>query len=296
MNPINEFSKSFMGGVSISPLSMFSEENIIDGLNGIMKDILSSITHMPTISSIDGIMPVYNLIQAISFSCVGIVVCYKGVKMLFSPDEIDNKEGRTLLARIAYSAAFSIMAIRFIDIMIEFCNTLIKIMITRFSLSNLIPNMKGAGILLAILLLLVELFVSVKILISFWMRMAELVFSGVISPVIFVLYVNKEWSGYLKNWWKRVGILVFTQVAQVALLIVYSVMINGLILSGTFNGICLAIATLFLVDKTPKILAGLVDSQNNVQSAMRTIKNTTNSAKKTKNFVTSRVAKFKPGK
>ena len=178
------------------------------------------------------------------------------------------------------------MSIKFIDIMIEFANTLIKILVSRFSISTLIPQMKGKGILLALLLLLVELLVSVKILISFWMRMAELVFSGVISPVIFVLYINKEWSGFLKSWWKRVTILVFTQVAQVLLLIVYSAMINGLILSGSFNSICLAIATLFLVDKTPRVLSGLMDTQNNVHTASRTIRNTTNTVTGTKKAIT----------
>lgn len=287
MNPIQQFSQSFAGAIYAPSIKdLFNEDKIIDNLNGIMQDVLSSLTHMPPLSSIDGIMPVYRLVRTISFSCLGIIVCYKGIKMLFSPDEIDNKEGRTLLSRMIYSAAFSTLSIKFIDVMIEFCNTLIKVMIANFSISSLIPKMKGAGLILALLLLLVELFVSVKILISFWMRMAELVFSGVISPVVFVLYINKEWSSYLKNWWKRVSVLVFTQVAQVALLIVYSVMINGLILNGTFNGICLAIATLFLVDKTPKILTGLMDTQNNVGSAIRTVKNTTNKVRHTKDTIT----------
>lgn len=288
MNPINEYISGFWErGMYSSPRNkLFNEDKVVESLNTIITDTLEAITTMPTISSIKGIMPIYDYVKCISFGCMGAVVCYRGVKMLFSLDEIDNKEGRTLLGRIAYSTAFSMMSIKFIDIMIEFANTLIKILVSRFSISTLIPQMKGKGILLALLLLLVELFVSVKILISFWMRMAELVFSGVISPVIFVLYINKEWSGFLKSWWKRVTILVFTQVAQVLLLIVYSAMINGLILSGSFNSICLAIATLFLVDKTPRVLSGLMDTQNNVRTASRTVRNTTNTVTSTKKAVT----------
>lgn len=295
MNPISEYVAGFWerGMYSPSQNNFINEEKIIENLNTIITEMLGSITKMPTISSIKGIMPIYDYVKCISFGCMGAVVCYKGIKMLFSPDEIDNKEGRTLLGRIAYSTAFSIMSIKFIDIMIEFANTLIKVLISRFSISTLIPHMKGTGILLAVLLLLVELFASVKILISFWMRMAELVFSGVISPVIFVLYINKEWAGFLKGWWKRIAILIFTQVAQVLLLIVYSIMINGLILSGSFNSICLAIATLFLVDKTPRVVSGLMDTQNNVHTATRTIKNAKSTISGTKKVITKII---KPGK
>lgn len=302
MNPIKEYVTGFMErGIYIphknSSISIINEEKIMESLNKVISDTLNSITHMPTISSINGILPIYNYVKCISFGCMGAIVCYKGIKMLCSPDEIDNKEGRTLFSRIAYSTAFSIVSIKFIDIMIEFANTLIKVLTSRFSISNLIPNFKGSGILLAILLLCVELFASIKILISFWMRMAELVFSGVISPVIFVLYINKEWSGFLKSWWKRVAILIFTQVAQVLLLIVYSAMINGLILSGSFNSMCLAIATLFLVDKTPKVLCGLIDNQNNVQAAMKKIKTTTTTVKNAKKSTQNVINKItKPGK
>ena len=160
-------------------------------------------------------------------------------------------------------------------------------MTKNFSIANLIPGVKGSGLILAIALLCVELFVSLKILIGFWMRMSELVFLGVISPVVFVLYINKEWGNFLKSWWKRIAAITFTQVAQVALLIIYSAMVNGLVLSGTFNGICLSIATLFLVDGVPKLISNLIDSDTGVKTAARTVKRLTTRGKRLSGYIKS---------
>lgn len=293
---IKNFSNGFCATVipenplkSIS--NLFNEDKIIENLNSIVNDMLGAITHMPKISTIPGISSVHKTVSLVSFSCVSCLVCYKGIKMLFSPSDIENYEGRALLGRMAYSMAFSTMSLKLIDIMIDLGNTMINILIKNNTLSTLIPKIKGSGLLVAILLLLVELFVSIKILIEFWMRMAELVFSGVISPAIFVLWINKEWAGFLRNWWRRIAILIFTQVAQVLLLIIYSKMINGLVLAANFNSICLAIATLFLIDKTPKVLSGFIDNSNNVHSAISTVKHVNSTIGKTKKFISKNILK-----
>lgn len=247
----------------------FNEDNIINSLNTIVNDVIGTITKMPRVTTIPGIKSIHTTVTLISYSCASCLVCYKGVKMLFSPNEADNKEGRTLLERTTYSVIFSTMSLKFIDIMIEFANTLINVLMKTSitTAETLVPTMQSSGLLVAILLLLLELFISMKILITFWMRMAELVFSGVVSPVVFVLWINKEWAGFLKGWWKRVAVLVFTQVAQVLLLVIYGKMLNGLLIVGTFNSLCLSIAMLFLVDSTPKVVSSFMDSNNTVTNA-----------------------------
>lgn len=264
------------------------ENNLISDTENLINELLKSTTHMPLISSVSGISTLYNTVKILSYGCTGCIVAYKGVKMLFSPDLIDNKDGKDLLSRFAYSFIFSTLSIKFIDTMINFANTLNEILIKNFSLVSLMPNVKGAGMIIVILMMFLELLVSLKILVEFWMRMAELVFSGVISPVLFVFWINKEWSGFLTNWWKRVMVLIFTQVVQVLLMIVYTAMINGMVLSGSIQSICLSVASLLMIGKAPNILASLTDSTNNVKNAYNSVQ----SAKK----VTTKVSKLFGGK
>lgn len=266
-----------------------NEENIINSITSIMSDMMSTITKMPKVSSLPGIKNLHTVMSYISFSCVGCITCYKGIKMLFSTSEIDNKEGRTLLERTTYSLVFSTLSLKTIDIMIDFGNVLIDVLMKTNNLSSedntLFPQVKGTGLIVALILMCLELLISIKILITFWMRMAELVFSGVISPVIFVLWINKEWSGFLKSWWRRVSILIFTQVAQVLLLVIYGKMINGLIMFGSFNSMCLSIAMLFLVESTPRVISGFMDSGSNLKAAESTFKNRKSTFNRTKNTI-----------
>jgi hypothetical protein len=84
--------------------------------------------------------------------------------------------------------------------------------------------------------------------------------AGIISPVMFTLSINKEWSGYLKNWTRRTATLVFSQTTTVLILILFSMLTEGLMLTSTLQGACLSVATLLLMDKGPEILQRFGDN------------------------------------
>ena len=88
---------------------IFNEEVIVEKLNVVIADVLSTITTMPTLSSMTGVMPIYNFVKIIAYSCTAAIVCYKGIKIMFSPEEFNGaKEGRELFTRITYSLAYTI--------------------------------------------------------------------------------------------------------------------------------------------------------------------------------------------
>jgi len=227
----------------------------------IMKIMLDTISHMPLLSSLREMMTAYYMVLIISLSCISCIFAYKGIKMLFSLDEIDRLEGKQIFSRLVYSLILGILSLKYIDALIIFNNLIISFMISKLSIMPTISNIDNSyGIILPIFLLLIELGILIKILIGFWMRMAELIFAGIISPIMFTLWINNEWSGFLKSWNKRIIVLIFTQSTQVLLLIIYTLMLNEWMLSGTLNGICLSVAALFSLDRAPKVLQTFADN------------------------------------
>ena len=236
---------------------------IIGNLDKVLQELLNTITHVPTISNIDGIVILYNMIRIVCLSCVGLLICYKGFKMLYTYDYIEKAEGRQLLGRLSYSFVLGFFCLKIIDMLIIFNNLLIRLFITKFSLTPSIKPLDASyGILLAVVTLSIGLIACIKILIGFWMRIAELVFMGVIGPIVFTLWINSEWAAYLKIWWKRIVILVFTQFCQVLLFIIYTMLLKDLVVEGSINNICLFIAVLISVDYTPVFLNNFMDNKN----------------------------------
>ncbi len=228
-------------------------------LNNLTREMLKSITHMPYLKDLPELLPIYNYIKYISLSLSGCIVGYKGLKLLFSNDESDKIESKQIFGRLSYSFILGSLSLQFIDLLISANNCVSDLIISKFDIS-MFTFPATTGMLLPIAIFLFQIFEILKILIGFWMRMAELVFAGVISPAMFTCWINSEWSGYLKSWSKRVSVLVFTQVVLVLILVIYSMMLKGWCLTGSINGACLSIATLLLLNKGPKILQGYADN------------------------------------
>ena len=247
-----------------------------DKLNKLSNKMLRSVTHMPYLKDLPEVIPVYNYIRYVSLSLTGCVVGYKGLKLLFSNNEMDKVESKRVFSRLFYSLTFSGLSLKFIDLLILGNNTLSAFILSKFNIdtsTSLLCSVDDLGLLIPTAFFLIQILEIIKILVGFWMRMAELVFAGIISPVMFTLWINNEWSGYLKNWVKRVSVLVFTQITLVLILIIYSMMLKGWLLSNTLNGICLTIATLFLLDKGPKILQNFASNSeyNDAKSTINKI-------------------------
>jgi len=275
MNKLKEFLKT------MKQRGLYSPENITldelpfgEHVEKVMQEMLNTITKVPHISSIKGISPIYNSMKAISISCLSAVFVYKSLKLMFSDDVNGKVESKKIFSRLAYSLVLSNASMPIIDMMIDFNNNLIGVLLKNFTIMPILGKKinKTYGIVISIILLLLELFCTLKIMIQYWMRMSELVFTGVISPIIFTMWINDQWSGFLSQWWKRVSMLIFTQFFQILILVLYSMLISGLALSGTFNGICLAIGSLLLLCETPKVLSGFMDTGNNASRITDSLK------------------------
>lgn len=228
-------------------------EKFTGSLNEVMQDMMQYIVKMPYLKDIKTITPLYDMVRLLSLSGVSLVIGYKGLKMLLSEDEMDRMEGKRVFSRLVYSLIFSTLSIKYIDGMIFLNNTTASAITSKHSITPFSTG-KETGLLLPLLFFIGEGIMLLKVSVGFWMRMAELVFSGIISPIIFTLSINKEWSGYLKNWSKRTSVLVFSQTTTILILILFSMMMEGLMLSGTFAGGCLSVATLLLMDRGPEVL------------------------------------------
>jgi hypothetical protein len=228
-------------------------EKFTGSLNEVMQEMMKYIVQMPYLKDIATITPLYDMVKVISLSGVSLVVGYKGLKMLLSEDEMDRMEGKRTFSRLVYSLIFSMLSLKYIDGMIFLNNTASSAITSKHSITPFSTG-KETGLLLPLLFFVGEGVILLKVSVGFWMRMAELVFAGIISPIMFTLSINKEWSGYLKNWSKRTATLVFSQTTTVLILILFSMMMEGLMLSGTFAGGCLSVATLLMMDRGPEVL------------------------------------------
>ena len=244
--------------------------SLSDKLDKVSNELLTSVTHMPHLSDLPEMMPVYNYIKYISLSLTGCIVGYKGLKLLFSNDEIDRMQSKKVFSRLGYSFMLSGLSLKFIDLLITANNCISNLVLSNFEIGSLTFTTSTTGIVIPVVIFTIQAISILKILIGFWMRMAELVFAGIISPAMFTCWINNEWAGYLKNWMKRVSTLVFTQVTLVLILVIYTMMLKGWCLSNTINGACLSMATLLLLDKGPKILQGFADNSS-YQDAKNTV-------------------------
>jgi hypothetical protein len=243
--------------------------SLYSGWTYVMQEMIKLLVAFPLIREISGVHAVWKMILLTSLTCVALIFVYVAAKNLFSVGNsfIRHTEMKVVFARMIYMMVFIMGSLPFIDWMIIFNNTLIGAIISKFGVAQFItdnPNKTFAGDLIASLLAIYQIYLAVKIIVGYWFRVAETNLMVAVSPIMFTLWMNPSWGGYLGIWLSRLMVLVFTQFVQVLILVLYNQMFVGFLGAGTLSSLALAVATLMLMDKVPDIFKQFSGGQNGV--------------------------------
>ena len=259
---------------------------IYENLTSTLKMMYSLITKFPNISEMTELNTIWQFVTLISVGCIGLVIVYLGFKMFVSASSANKINIVTIFERLVYSSCFIAVNRLLIDLIIDFNNTLVDVFVKKFDLINLLnPDVyisEWVG-LVAVGLAIFQLFLSVKIMIGYFLRVAEVTLMYVTTPIMCTLWINPNWSGHLNTWINRLVSLIFTQFAQVIILIIYSQLIFGFFESISIFNICLGSAFLILMNNMPSWIEKYISPDNSGKIMVNTCKSVFKKCKVTKN-------------
>ena len=261
---------------------------IYENLTSTLKMMYSLITKFPKISEMTELNTIWQFVTLISVGCIGLVIVYLGFKMFVSVSSANKINIVTIFERLVYSSCFIAVNRLLIDLIIDFNNTLVDVFVKKFDLINLLnPDVyisEWVG-LVAVGLAIFQLFLSVKIMIGYFLRVAEVTLMYVTTPIMCTLWINPNWSGHLNTWINRLVSLIFTQFAQVIILIIYSQLIFGFFESISIFNICLGSAFLILMNNMPSWIEKYISPDNSGKIMVNTCKSVFKKGKVTKNLL-----------
>ena len=261
---------------------------IYENLTFTLKMMYSLITKFPKISEMTELNTIWQFVTLISVGCIGLVIVYLGFKMFVSASSANKINIVTIFERLVYSSCFIAVNRLLIDLIIDFNNTLVDVFVKKFDLINLLnPDVyisEWVG-LVAVGLAIFQLFLSVKIMIGYFLRVAEVTLMYVTTPIMCTLWINPNWSGHLNTWINRLVSLIFTQFAQVIILIIYSQLIFGFFESISIFNICLGSAFLILMNNMPSWIEKYISPDNSGKIMVNTCKSVFKKGKVTKNLL-----------
>lgn len=261
---------------------------IYENLTSTLKMMYSLITKFPKISEMTELNTIWQFVTLISVGCIGLVIVYLGFKMFVSVSSANKINIVTIFERLVYSSCFIAVNRLLIDLLIDFNNTLVDVFVKKFDLINLLnPDVyisEWVG-LVAVGLAIFQLFLSVKIMIGYFLRVAEVTLMYVTTPIMCTLWINPNWSGHLNTWINRLVSLIFTQFAQVVILIIYSQLIFGFFESISIFNICLGSAFLILMNNMPSWIEKYISPDNSGKIMVNTCKSVFKKGKVTKKLL-----------
>ncbi|MNB96076.1 hypothetical protein D3C81_753420 [compost metagenome] len=267
-------------------------QNLQEGANIFLKEMIDFVLYTPDIAGDPIIIKLWTIIRTISFALVGVMFVWEGFKKGVSMDLIRTVEFKQMFTRMIYGIILSVFSLDLIDIIIHFNDALIQTMKDNFPiLIETTLNTTGVfSTIMVIVLLVVQVVIGIKLILQYWMRMAEIWLMAVLGPLMYTLWINPNWSGYLSQWFRRLTTTIFTTFVWSVIIALYSAMVSLVATTGMLVGfptlgpiaaMCLSISLLLVMVETPSFLAGFMDShqnalklaKNNITSIVRTVKN-----------------------
>lgn len=278
-------------GQSIENAFYWLAEQLQHGSNIFIKEMLDFVLYTPTIAGDPIVDKIWNIVRTISFSLVGVMFVWEGFKKGISSDLIRTVEFKQMFIRMIYGIILSVFSLDLIDILINFNEALVMTMKDNFTI-QINNDFNTVGIfstIMTMILLVVQIVIGVKLILQYWMRIAELWFMAVVGPVMYTLWINPNWAGYLGSWFRRLTSTIFTTFAWSILIAIYSALVSmvasaGMLVGyptlGPVAGMCLSIALLLVMIETPSFLREFMHShdsalklaKNNITQAVRAVK------------------------
>ena len=241
-------------------------DSIYGAMTYSMQEMIKLIVKFPSVRDMPEMYIIWKYMLFLSLTCIPIIFIYCGSKNLFAfnGNIIRNIELKSLLTRLCYMLVLILGSLPFIDWMVILNNTLIEVLMIRFDKATFqhmtAPSVTGN--LLATILIIYQIYLVFKIIIGYWLRVAELNLMAVISPMVFTMWINPNWGSYLGAWTGRIYNLIFTQFIQVLILVIYGQTLYKFYETGTIPSLCLSIATLMLMNNVPAFFQLFVGRDN----------------------------------
>lgn len=258
-------------------------ENLEVSSNKMLQELFDFVLYTPTIAEDPIILKLWTIIRIISFSLIGMMFVWEAFKKILSIDNIVSAvEFKTMMTRLIYGLILTVFSLDIIDLMINFNQALIETVKTNFTIkiSQELTINGVFGFIMVLALMLVQMVLAIKLILQYWMRIAEIWLMAILGPIVYVLWINPNWGGYLRQWFSRLTSTIGTTLIWAILFAIYSAMVSLVATTGMLAGfptlgpiaaMCLSIALLLTMHQAPSFLRGFMQSQ---QSAVDIMKST----------------------
>lgn len=270
-------------GAELKEYAEMAMKSIQDGANIFLKEMTDFVLYTPDITQDPVLIKLWGIIKIISFSLVGGMFVWEGLKKFLAVDNVLNTtEFKKMFVRMIYGLIMAIFSLDIVSLLLRFNEALINTMRDNFPV--MIANEIGVSglfsTIMVFVLMIVQIVIGVKLLLQYWIRIAELWFLAVTGPIVYTLWINPNWSNYLGSWFRKLISTVFTTFVWCILITLYSSMVSmvssidmlyGYSFLGPVASICLSVALLLVMTETPSFLR---EFMNDHGSMLQKIKST----------------------
>lgn len=256
-------------------------ENLEESSNKLLQELMDFVLYTPTLAEDPVIMQLWTIVRIISFSLIGMMFVWEAFKKVLSVDNVvSTVEFKTMMSRLIYGLIFAVFSLDIIDLMINFNQSLIDAIRTNFTI-NIKQELTVNGVfgfIMVFALMAVQMVLGIKLILQYWMRIAEIWLMAILGPIVYVLWINPNWGGYLRQWVSRLTSTIGTTLIWAILFAIYSAMVSlvsstgmlvGFTTLGPIAAMCLSIALLLTMHQTPAFLRGFMQSQSSAVDLMR---------------------------
>lgn len=241
-------------------------EVIRDGVMNLMHELVDLILTTPTVSDNPVIVKIWVVMRAISYSLIALMFIWQGFMNVVSSSNIGRTvDFKDMFTRMIYALILSTISLNIIDVVIHFNNALIDTLKSNFSIAidSKLDKTTAWNYFITMCLLIVQVVLSIRIAIQYFMRLGEIWVMSILSPVVYTLWIMPGFGGYLKSWLSRIISVIFTTFFWALILVIYTAMVSLVSLNGTIWGMCMSIALLLFMLKTPSYFNQFLHAQEN---------------------------------
>lgn len=214
----------------------------------------------------------------LSLGFLTVILLYGTIKAMVAPATgMESTDLKTLLPRLIVAGVFVSMSYRIVEMLLALNNALIRAIVENISqvgVNNLfivnfftsdLTNMATGVVLLILLLALVLIVVILYVLLTYFVRQAEIVFLTVLSPMLAAFWVLRESSGTWGAVMNELIAAIFVQSGQAVVLWLFLKM--GFAQGGTatagqaFNNLFTSFACMLLLLKVPSLLRTFINNR-----------------------------------
>lgn len=250
---------------------------ILEGWSQLVTGIVSNTILYPfTFNQVHYEMWTWSRNLALGF--LTVIFLYGTIKAMVAPATgTDSTDLKTLLPRLVVAGVFISMSYQIVETLLALNNALIRAIVEQLSqaqINNLFIvnffafdlNTMAIGVVLLLLLLaLILIVVILYVLLTYFVRQAEIVFLTVISPMLAAFWVLRESSGTWGTIMSELIAAIFVQSGQAVVLWLFLKM--GFVQEATetagqaFNNLFTSFACMLLILKVPALLRTFINNR-----------------------------------